>query len=58
MTKKIIVKTGEIVSDSGIYRPSGGTTEYALNEGQRVPPNKEGKRQLFCLVHKAKHKKL
>jgi len=57
MAKKVIAYTGKIVPVSGQYRPSGGTTEYTLAEGERTPPNNEGKRQQFVLVDKTKHKR-
>jgi hypothetical protein len=56
-SKKVVVKTGEKSPCSGIFRPSGGTSEFVFDEGEKIPPNKEGKRQTFSLVQKAKHKK-
>jgi hypothetical protein len=57
MTKKIIIHTGEKVPVSGEYRPSGSRYEVTLVKDKRVPPNNEGTRQSFTLVHKAKHEK-
>lgn len=57
MPKKTVVHTGEIVPESGEYRPSGSKYEVTLVKGKRVPPNNEGVRQSFTLVHKAKHEK-
>lgn len=56
MEKKIIVRTGEKAPVSGIYRPSGSEYEATFDKGERVPPNNEGSRQIWYLVHKAKHK--
>jgi len=55
MTKKVVVRTGEIAPVSGEYRPSGSRNEVTMVKGNRVPPNNEGVRQSFTLVHKAKH---
>lgn len=57
MPKEISVHTGEKVPLSGQYRPSGGNTEATFTEGNRVPPNKEGARQIWFLVDETKHKK-
>ena len=56
MAERIIARTGHKVPVSGQYRPSGGDTEYTLAEGEKTPPNREGKRQAFILVDKTKHK--
>jgi hypothetical protein len=57
MAKKIIVHTGEKVPVSGEYHPSGGKSEWTMVRGKIVPPNTEGDRQKFTLIHKAKHEK-
>jgi hypothetical protein len=57
MAKKIIVRTGGTVPQSGEYRPAGSRYEVTLVKGKRVPPNNEGTQQRFTLVHKAKHEK-
>jgi|GEM_PF-339402 len=57
MTKKITIHTGEKVPESGEYRPSGSRYEVTFVKGKRVPPNNEGVRQSFTLVHKARHEK-
>jgi hypothetical protein len=57
MTKKIVVRTGEKVHISGQYRPSGGRTESTFTKGEPATPNNIGKRQVWFLVDKTKHKK-
>ena len=57
MAKPITVKTGEKAPVSGIYKPSGSTHEITLDQGEKVPPNNEGKRPFFTLVRATKHKK-
>jgi hypothetical protein len=54
---KIIVHTGQKVKISGEYHPSGGDSEFTFVKGKKVPPNSEGVRQTFVLVHKAKHER-
>lgn len=54
---KTVVHTGETVKISGEYHPSGGTSEFTFVKGKTVPPNPEGVRQTFTLVHKARHHK-
>ena len=49
------VKTGEVVSKSGQYRPVGSKTEYTFVQGKRVPPTSKGSTK-FTLVDKTKHK--
>lgn len=57
MGKQIVIKTGQIVQDSGQYKPSGGNIEFTFVEGKRVPPNQFGKLQKFTMVDITKHKK-
>ena len=57
MTKKIVVRTGEKVSVSGQYRPSGRRTESTFTKGEKATPNNSGKRKIWFLVDKTKHKK-
>jgi len=57
MTKKIVVRTGEKVPVSGQYRPSGGRAESTFTKGEKATPNNSGKRQIWFLVDKTKHKK-
>lgn len=52
MTK---VKTGQIVPQSGQYRPVGGKTEYTFVKDKVVPPTPKGSTK-FELVDKTKHK--
>lgn len=52
MTK---VKTGQIVPQSGQYRPIGGKTEVTFVEGNRVPPTSVGATE-FIMVDPTKHK--
>jgi len=54
--RKVIVKTGNIVEFSGIYKPVDGDTELTFVEDNRVPPNNSSKLQEFVLVKKTKHK--
>lgn len=49
------VKTGQVVSVSGQYRPLGSKTEVTFVAGNRVPPTKNGIVD-FTLVDKTKHK--
>jgi hypothetical protein len=57
MTKKTVVRTGQQVGTSGIYRPSGGRDEYTFVKGNIVPPNPVGVRQQFTLVEKTPHER-
>lgn len=57
MDKQIVVRTGEIVQDSGQYEPSGGKTEFTFVKGNKVPPNPFGKLQKFTMVDRTRHKK-
>ncbi len=50
------VKTGQIVPQSGQYRPVGGKTEVTFVEGKRVPPTPSGTTK-FVMVDPTKHKK-
>ena len=50
------VKTGQIVTQSGQYRPVGSKTEVTFVEGKRVPPTHNGTTK-FVMVDKTKHKK-
>ena len=52
----IKVKTGQIVTQSGQYRPVGSKTEVTFVEGNRVPPTSNGTTK-FVMVDKTKHKK-
>lgn len=54
--KKVVVKTGEKVKVSGIYRKVGLKTEVVLTTDDRVPPTKDGSQKLV-LVRAAKHPK-
>jgi hypothetical protein len=56
MAEQIVIKTGEIVQESGQYKPSGGKTEFTFVKGNKVPPNQFGKLPKFTLVDKTKHK--
>lgn len=53
MTK---VKTGQIVPQSGQYRPIGSKTEVTLVQGKKVPPTSSGATE-FIMVDPTKHKK-
>jgi hypothetical protein len=57
MKKKVVAKTGKKVPTSGLYRPSGGSSEVTFVEDKKVPPNKEGKKQEFTLETKTPHKR-
>jgi hypothetical protein len=57
MGKKVIVRTGQPVEISGIYRPSGGRDEYTFVKGKTVPPNPVGVRQQFTLEEKTPHER-
>ena len=57
MNNQVVVRTGEIVQDSGQYQPSGGKIEFTFVKGNKVPPNQFGKLQKFTMVDKTKHKK-
>lgn len=50
------VKTGQVVSVSGQYRPVGSKNEFTFVEGKKVPPTPKGSSS-FVLVDKTKHKK-
>lgn len=50
------VKTGQVVTKSGQYRPVGCKTEVTLVEGKRVPPTSSGITK-FVMVDPTKHKK-
>lgn len=50
------VKTGQVVSVSGQYRPVGSKNEFTFVEGKKVPPTPNGSSS-FVLVDKTKHKK-
>ena len=52
----IKVKTGQIVTHSGQYRPIGSKTEVTFVEGKRVPPTSNGTTK-FVMVDKIKHKR-
>lgn len=52
MTK---VKTGQIVPQSGQYRPVGSKTEVTFVQGKRVPPTTSGTTK-FVMVDPTKHK--
>ena len=52
MTK---VKTGQIVAQSGQYRPVGSKTEVTFVQGKRVPPTTNGTTK-FVMVDPTKHK--
>lgn len=52
MTK---IKTGQIVPQSGQYRPVGSKTEVTFVEGKKVPPTANGTTK-FILVDSTKHK--
>lgn len=49
------VKTGQVVSISGQYRPVGSKNEFTFVEGKKVPPTTNGSTS-FVLVDKTKHK--
>lgn len=49
------IKTGNIVPESGQYRPQGSKTEYTFVEGKKVPPTPNGA-ATFIMVDKTKHK--
>ena len=53
MTK---VKTGQIVTQSGQYRPIGSKTEVTFVEGKRIPPTSNGITK-FVMVDKTKNKR-
>lgn len=53
--RKTTVKTGQIVPQSGQYRPIGSKTEVTLVRGKRVPPTTNGTTK-FNLVDQTKHK--
>ena len=55
--KKVVVRTGEKVDISGIYRPAGARTEVIFSKGDRATPNNEGTQQRFTLIRPVKHKK-
>lgn len=57
MNKQIVIKTGQIVQDSGQYKQSGVKTEFTFVEGNKVPSNRFGKLQKFTMVDKIKHEK-
>ena len=52
MTK---VKTGQMVPQSGQYRPVGSKTEVTFVQGKRVPPTPQGATK-FVMVDATKHK--
>ena len=52
--KNVVVKTGEKVEISGIYRRIGEKNEEVLSTGDRVPPYKADAQKLV-LVRPAKH---
>lgn len=52
--QKVVVRTGDKVEKSGIYRRVGEKNEEVLSTGDRVPPHKASKQQLV-LVREAKH---
>lgn len=52
MTK---IKTGQIVTQSGQYRPVGSKTEVTFVEGKCVPPTHNGTTK-FVMVYKTKHR--
>lgn len=52
---KTILKTGQVVTKSGQYRPEGSKTEVTLIQGKRVPPTRQGTTK-FTLVDPTKHK--
>ena len=54
--KKVVVKTGEKVEISGIYRRVGEKNEEVLSKGDRVPPYKADSQKLV-LERAAKHSK-
>lgn len=45
------VKTGQVVSISGQYRPVGSKNEFTFVEGKKVPPTTNGSTS-FVLVDK------
>ncbi len=49
------VKTGQVVPQSGQYRPVGSRTEVTLVQGKRVPPTANGTTK-FVMVDPTKHK--
>lgn len=55
--RKTVARTGHPAPKSGQYRPSGSTKEITLSKGDTTPPNNQGKRQVFTLVDKTKHKR-
>lgn len=57
MNEQTVARTGEIVQESGQYKPSGGETEFTFVRGNKVPPNPFGKLQKFTMVDKTEHKK-
>ncbi len=50
------VKTGQVCSTSGQYRPVGSKTEVTFVKGNKIPPTSSGQTK-FVLVDKTKHKK-
>lgn len=51
----IKIKTGQIVPQSGQYKPVGSQTEVTFVEGKKVPPTSDGTTK-FVLIDPTKHK--